>query len=180
MRHLPALSVLLAAVIMAGCSTHPPKSPDVQADVRSALDNRGLKDISIGQDRDKGVITLSGKVPTEAQKTEAASIAQSLAQGQVVANQLMVSPPGMEQDAAAIHDALDDGIDSNLKAMMIRLGSPDDVSYSVKSAVVTLTGTVASQDRRTALAKAATEVANVKQVVNELQVRRQKATTRSK
>ncbi len=90
----------------------------------------------------------------------------------------MVTPPGMEHDAVAIHNALDDGIESNLKAMLIRMGSPKDVSYSVASAVVTLTGTVRSQAKRAELAKAASEVANVKQVVNELQVQNQKATSR--
>ncbi|MEO7273805.1 MAG: BON domain-containing protein [Vicinamibacterales bacterium] len=179
MKKLTAVPFVLAA-LLAGCSSTPPKSPDVEAEVRSALDSRGLKDVSVTQDREKGIVTLGGKVPTESEKAEAASIAQSLAQGQVVANQLMVTPAGMEQDATAIHEAVDDGIESNMKAMLIRMGSPADVSYSVKSAVVTLTGTVGSQDARSSLAKAATDVANVKQVVNELQVRAQKATTRKK
>ncbi|MEO7158853.1 MAG: BON domain-containing protein [Vicinamibacterales bacterium] len=177
MKRFTVLPFVLAA-LLGGCSSTPPESPDVEAGVRSALDSRGLKDVSVSQDRDKGVVTLSGKVPTESEKSEAASIAQSIAPGQVVANQIMVTPAGMERDATAIHDAVDDGIESNLKAMMIRMGSPADVSYSVKSAVVTLTGTAGSQDARTSLAKAAAEVANVKQVVNELQVRDQKATTR--
>ena len=63
---------------------------------------------------------------------------------------------------------------------MIRIGSPADVTYSVTSSVVTLTGTVASQAIRTNVEKAAAGVANVKQVVNELQVQDQKATTRRK
>ncbi len=148
------------------------------ANLRSDLERRGLKDVSVAQDRDTGVVTLSGKVPSEDEKSAAASIAQTAAPGQVVANQIMVTPPGRAHDAAAIHDAVDDGIESNLKATMIRIGSPADVKYSVTSAVVTLTGTVASQAIRTNVEKAAADVANVKQVVNELQVQDQKATTR--
>ena len=169
---------ILFSASAAACSTTPAKSPDITANLRSDLERRGLKDVSVAQDRDTGVVTLSGKVPSEDEKSAAASLAQTAAPGQVVANQIMVTPPGMAHDATAIHDAIDDGIESNLKAMMIRIGSPADVKYSVTSAVVTLTGTVNSQQFRNELEKEAANVANVKQVVNELQVQDQKATTR--
>lgn len=171
---------MLLAALAAACSTGPAKSPDIAANVRSDLERRGLHDVSVAQDRDTGVVTLGGKVPSEEDKSAAASIAQAAAPKQVVANQIIVTPLGMERNATAIHDAVDDGIESNLKAMMIRIGSPADVKYSVTSAVVTLTGTVASQAIRTNVEKEAARVANVKQVVNELQVQDQKATTRRK
>ena len=173
---LPAVFILLAAA----CSSGPAKSPDVTGSLRTSLDTQGLREVTVAQDRDTGVVTLSGKVSSESDKTAAASIAQAAAPNQVVANQIMVAPPGGEENAKAIHDALDDGIEDNLKAMMIRMGSPPDVKYSVTAAVVTLTGTVATQEIRTDLAKAAADVANVKQVVNELQLKPQKATTRRK
>jgi osmotically-inducible protein OsmY len=47
----------------------------------------------------------------------------------------------------------------------------------VKSGVVTLTGEVNSQDKRTLAEKVATGVPNVQQVVNNLQVRNQKASS---
>jgi osmotically-inducible protein OsmY len=51
------------------------------------------------------------------------------------------------------------------------------VKYSVKSGVVTLTGEVNSQDNRTLAEKVATGVPNVQQVVNNLQVKNQKASS---
>jgi osmotically-inducible protein OsmY len=51
------------------------------------------------------------------------------------------------------------------------------VKYEVKSGVVMLTGEVKSEDTRTGAEKIATAVPNVKQVVNDLQVRDRKATS---
>jgi len=47
----------------------------------------------------------------------------------------------------------------------------------VKSGVVTLSGEVNSQDKRDNAEKVATNVPNVKQVVNDLQVKDQKASS---
>jgi osmotically-inducible protein OsmY len=51
------------------------------------------------------------------------------------------------------------------------------VKYSVKNHVITLTGDVDSQDKRTQAAALAASVPNVQQVVNELQVKEQKASS---
>jgi osmotically-inducible protein OsmY len=51
------------------------------------------------------------------------------------------------------------------------------VKYSVKNHVVTLTGDVDSQAKRTRAGEIASTVPNVQQVVNELQVKKQKATS---
>jgi osmotically-inducible protein OsmY len=50
------------------------------------------------------------------------------------------------------------------------------VKYAVHSGVITLTGEVHSQADRTATQNLAAAVPNVQQVVNELQVKDQKAT----
>jgi hyperosmotically inducible protein len=171
------LAPLLLAGLLVGCSSTPPPAPDVKDGVRAALDSRGLKDVTVSQDRDKGVVTLSGKVATEAAKAEAASVAQTIAGPQVVANEIVVTPSGMEDAASDINAAVDDGIESNMKALLIKMGGKDDVSYDSKAGVVTLTGTVSSQARRTEIEKAAAAVANVKQVVNEIEVTNQKATS---
>jgi osmotically-inducible protein OsmY len=53
----------------------------------------------------------------------------------------------------------------------------DDVKYKVKSGVVTLTGEVNSQNKRDQADQVATKVPNVRQVVNDLQVKNQKASS---
>jgi osmotically-inducible protein OsmY len=134
--------------------------------------------VSVAQDRDRGVVTLAGHVPADADKTEAASVTPGLASGQVVANEITVTPAGAEDEATRTRDALDDGIDGHVKAMLEKRLPGDDVKYSVESGVVTLTGTVASQARRTQIEKATIAVSNATQVVNKLDVKNQKATSR--
>ncbi len=72
---------------------------------------------------------------------------------------------------------LDKGIEQNLDAALIQARLHQDIKYAVKSGVVTLTGGVDSQAKRRAAAKIAAAVPNVQQVVNELQVKNQKASS---
>jgi osmotically-inducible protein OsmY len=61
--------------------------------------------------------------------------------------------------------------------MLVQHKLKDDVRYDVSNGVVTLKGTVPSQDRRSSVQKLAEQVPNVKQVVNELEVKHQRATS---
>jgi hyperosmotically inducible periplasmic protein len=70
---------LLAAGTLAGCSGTAAKSPDVSDSIRKSLDQAGLKDVSVSQDRDKGIVTLGGQVANENDKSQAESLAKSLA-----------------------------------------------------------------------------------------------------
>lgn len=84
---------------------------------------------------------------------------------------------GIEKEAKAVNSDLDDGIEKNLDAALIQNKMHDNVKYEVKSGVVTLTGEVNSQSKREQAGKVATGVPNVQQVVNDLQVRNQKASS---
>jgi hyperosmotically inducible periplasmic protein len=172
-----AILTLLAAGIMAGCSSTPAKSPDVSDSVRKSLDQAGLKDVSVSEDRDKGVVTLGGQVASDNDKSQAESLAKSLAGAQVVANQIAVIPVGGEKAAKAVNSDLDKGIEQNLDAALIQNKMHDNVKYAVKSGVVTLTGEVNSEDKRARAEKVATGVPNVQQVVNDLQIKNQKASS---
>jgi osmotically-inducible protein OsmY len=76
-----------------------------------------------------------------------------------------------------VNSDLDDGIEKNLDAALIQNKMHDNVKYAVKSGVVTLTGEVRSQNKRSLAEQVATSVPNVKQVVNDLQVKNQKASS---
>jgi osmotically-inducible protein OsmY len=169
------LLVLFVVGIFAGCSGTGTKSPDVSDIIRKSLDQANLKDVSVSQDRDKGVVTLGGHVAADADKSKAESIAKSIATGQVVANQIAVIPKGLEKETKTVISDLDQGIEKNLDAALIQNKMHDDVKYKVKSAVVTLTGEVNSQNKRDQAEQVAMKVPNVKQVVNDLQVKNQKA-----
>jgi osmotically-inducible protein OsmY len=176
LKTLSICAALLAAGILAGCS-QTPKSPDVTASIRTSLDQAGFKDVSVSQDREKGVVTLGGHVASDGDKAQAQSIATSVAGGQVVSNQIAVLPRGAENAAKAINSDLDDGIAKNLDAVLIANKLHKSVKYDVKNRVVTLTGEVASQSARRQAESVASSVPNVSQVVNELQVKNQKATS---
>jgi hyperosmotically inducible protein len=173
-RLLVTLLALSIAGSLTGCSDTT-KSPDVSDGIRKSLDQAGLKDVSVSQDRDKGVVTLGGHVPSDGDKSQAESIAKSIAGGQVVSNQIGVLPPAAE--AKTVHSDLVKGIENNLDAALIRHRLNKGVKYDVKNGVVTLTGEVNSQARRAQVEKVASAVPNVRQVVNELQVKDQKATS---
>jgi hyperosmotically inducible periplasmic protein len=172
-----SLLAFVVAGILSGCSGTSAKSPDVSDSIRTSLNQAGLKDVSISQDRDKGVVTLGGHVAADADKSQAEGIARSFAGPQVVADQIAVVPPGIERDAKAVNSDLDKGIEQNLDAALIQNQMHDSVKYDIKNGVATLTGEVNSQSRRAKAEKVASSVPNVQQVVNELQVKDQKASS---
>ena len=172
-----SLLALLVVVTLVGCSGTARQSPDVSDSIRKSLDQAGLKDVSVSQDRDKGVVTLGGHVAADADKSQAESIAKSIATGQVVANQIAVMPPSGESEAKAVNSDLDKAIEKNLDAALIQNKLHKNVKYDVKNGVVTLTGEVNSQSKRAQAEQIASAVPNVKQVVNDLQIKNQKASS---
>ena len=175
----PCLSLLavLAVGTLVGCSSMSSKSADVSDSLRASLNQAGLKSVSATQDRDKGVVTLGGHVAADSEKAQAESIAKSIAGNQVVSNQIAVIPPGAESAAKKVNADLDKGIESNLDAALVENKLDKSVKYDVKNHVVTLTGEVNSQSKRAQAERIAASVPNVQQVVNELQVKNQKATS---
>ena len=172
---LTMLALLVVGTFI-GCSTST-KSPDVSGSIRKSLDQAGLKDVTVSQDRDKGVVTLGGHVAVEADKAQAESLAKSIAAEQVVANQIAVTPPGVEGDAKTVNSDLDTGIEKNLDAALVTNRLHKGVKFDVKNGVVTLTGDVKSKNQRALAEKVASSVPNVKQVVNELEIKNPKATS---
>jgi osmotically-inducible protein OsmY len=130
----------------------------------------------VKQDIDKGVVTLGGHVAADADKTQAETIAKSMAGTQVVSDQIAVIPTG-EHDAKKVNSDLDKGIEGNLDAALLQNRLHKTVNYAVNNQVVTLSGEVDSQSKRAQAQTIASSVPNVQQVVNELQVKNQKATS---
>jgi osmotically-inducible protein OsmY len=167
---------LLAVGSFAGCSRNN-DAPDVSETIRKSMTAPELKDVSVHQDREKGVVTLGGHVASENDKMEAESIAKPIAGGQVVSNEIAVIPPGEKSEAKAVASDVDKGIGENLDAALIQNHLKDDVKYSVTNSVVTLTGEVNSQSKRMNVQQVAAAIPNVRQVVNELQVKNQRASS---
>ena len=96
MKSTSLLRLLTFAAVssLIGCSGAATKSPDVTDNVRKALDQANLHDVKVSQDRDKGVVTLTGQVAASGDKAQAESITKSIAGSQVVADEIAVVPPG--------------------------------------------------------------------------------------
>jgi hyperosmotically inducible protein len=99
------------------------ESPDIADSIRKSLDQAGFTNVSVSQDRDKGIVTLSGQVGNETDKSQAESLAKSFAGAQVVANQIVL-PIGAEKEAKAVNSDLDQGIEKNLEAALIQNKMP--------------------------------------------------------
>ena len=168
---------LLAAGMLGGCQSN--TAPDVTDNIRKSLDQAGFKDVSVSEDREKGVVTLTGTVPTDTDKQQAESIAKSNAPNLVVADQVSVRPPGNESEAKAVDSDLDKAIEKNLDATLVKHRLKKNVKYDVKNGVVTLKGDLPSQAKREQVEKLAASIPNVKQVVNEIEVKGQRATSTS-
>ena len=166
----------MTVALLVGCS-NTQKSPDVAGNIRRSIDQAGIKNVSVDQDATKGIVTLGGHVPAAADKDRADSIARSLAQGQVVANQIEVTPQGQESVAKTVDSKLDKGIGSNLDAALIQNGWDKAIRHSEKNGVVTLSGNVDSQQLRADVERMTASIPNVQQVVNTLQVKDQKASS---
>jgi hyperosmotically inducible protein len=174
---VPTVAALLALVGLTGCNSAETKSADISQAVRKSLDDAGLKDVTVNQDREKGIVTLGGKVTTENEKSRATFLVRPLAGNQVIATEIAVIPVGDEKDAKTVNKDLDKGIEHNVDAALVAAKMHDGVKFDVKNAVVTLSGEVDSQAKRAATEQLVVVVPNVKQVVNTLQVKGQKATS---
>ena len=177
LRVFSIIGLTVAFYGLTGCTRASQKSPDVVGAVRQGLDQADLKDISVSQDRDKGVVTLTGHVPTEDAKSQAENIAKTAAGGEVVANEIAVLAPDDAKTVKTVNADTDKGIEHNLDATFVANHLKSLLKYDVKNGVVTLKGDVDSQSERAQAAKLAAGVPNVSQVVNEVQVKNQKATS---
>lgn len=145
------------------CSTTAQKSPDVSSQIRNSLDQTGLKDVSVSQDRDKGVVTLKGTTDSDADKGQAESIAKSIASSQVIANEIAVRPSGEESTARTVDSDTDKSIEKNFDAALAKNQLRKEVKYDVKNGVITLKGSVNTRSQRKEVEKLASSVPNVKQ-----------------
>lgn len=169
-------AVVLAVAGLVGCASNP--APDVSGKVRDSLKQAGLNDVTVSQNRDKGVVTLGGNVAQDADKLRAEQIAKQVAGGQVVADEIAVLPPNDRSAAKSVNSDLDKGIEANLDAALTQ-ANIKGVSHSTKNGVVTLKGDLETPALRANVERLATGVPNVQQVVNEIDVKNQRATSSS-
>ena len=101
MRSIRILAILsvFAMVFTMACSQQRANTPDVSGQIKDGLKANNLANVDVKEDRDKGVITLTGDVKSDQEKVQAEDIAKQNAGGLVIANEIGVRPEGAEGDA---------------------------------------------------------------------------------
>jgi hyperosmotically inducible periplasmic protein len=144
-----------------------------QDSVEKALQQSELQDVTVSEDQDKNTITLGGTLHSDETKSKAAEIAKAAAGTRIMANEISVQPVGSESQAKDVSSNLEDGIEKNYKAALIASAlDKQHISFTAKNGLLTLTGSVHSATERHHAQKLATEIPNVQQVLNQIEVRR--------
>jgi len=172
-RHLlPGAALLLGTLAIAGCHNQP-AHPDEKSAVTNSLNSNNLSAVSVSQDRDQGVITLTGNVTSDDQKAQAESLAKQAAPDYTVADEIGVRPTGDSSQAGAVASNLDSAIEDNYKASIKANKNLDDQSihFKAKNGTLVLKGSVKTVAQKKEAESLAKHVPNVQQVVNELEVK---------
>ncbi len=168
-----------SALLILGACNNNAQHPDVKDAVDTAMTRHDLGVVKVSQDRDKGVLTLSGDVETPDKKSEAESVAKEAAPGYTIANEIGVRPIGEESQAKAVDSNLDDGIENNYKAAIKAHKDLDDQSihYDAQNGTLVLKGSVKTVAQKKEAALLAKNTPNVKDVIDEIEVNPKKHST---
>ena len=166
-------ATFMALFLVVGCNREA-QHADVKDAVDTAMTRNNLGVVKVSQDRDKGVLTLTGDVDSADKQMQAESVAKEAAPGYVVANELAVRPPNADaSQMKAVDSNLDDGIENNYKAAIKAHKNLDDQSihFDAKNGTLVLKGSVKTAAQKSEAMTLAKSVPNVKEVVNELEVK---------
>jgi osmotically-inducible protein OsmY len=141
--------------------------------VKQALQQAELKDVTVDEDRDHNTITLAGKVHSEKARRQATEVAKAAAGDRNIANEISVQPVGAESESKDIASDLDGAIEKNYKAVLIAKGlDKEHIRFGAKNGVLTLKGRVKNPSERKQAEQIAQATPNVRQVLNEIDVNR--------
>ena len=171
MKAFATLFVLAALLLTIACSRR--DNVSYKDDVKKALEQAELKDVTVAEDKDKNTITLGGTVHSDELKAKAGDVAKATANTRIIANEISVQPVGSESQARDVASNLDDAIEKDYKAALISSGlDKQHVRFKAKNGVLTLTGSVKNANERQQAAKLAAEIPHTQQVLNQIKVRR--------
>jgi osmotically-inducible protein OsmY len=121
---------------------------------------------AIDVDVQGGMITLSGKVHTAAEKARAEQVARGIDGATGVKNNLQVVPKSQEKMVEQTDELIEDKVEAALKIQ----GLASDVTVdSVNNGVVTLKGKTDSLGRQLAAIETAVKVPGVKRVASQIE-----------
>jgi len=155
-----AALILCGMFVLTGCNKD--KFPDEKDAVNNAMTANNLGAVNVSQDREKGVMTLKGDLESTDKKEQAQTVAKQAAPDYTIANEIGVRPPDNGQDnykaALKAHQNLD----------------AQSISYKAKNGTLVLSGSVKTAAQKSEAGKLAKNIPNVKEVVNEIEVKTSK------
>ena len=166
------LILFLCCFTLLACSHDANAPQNVKESVEKSLAQAGFEhDVNVEIDRDKGVVTLKGRVRSQDLKDRAGQAAQQASPGLIIANELSVEPVDQEKDAKAIEKNVDEAIEKNYKAALIANHLDDqNIHFHATNGVLTLEGSARDAASRATAEKLAASIPNVQNVVNKLDV----------
>jgi hyperosmotically inducible protein len=172
---LASATVALGILAVVGCRAN---HPDEKSAVTGSLSTNNLNSVNVSQDRQKGVMTLTGSVDSDNLKSQAELLARQAAPDYTIADEIGVRPPG-DDEAGAAASKRDSAIEDNFEAEIKEHKSLNDqsISCSAKNGTLVLTGSVKTAHQKEEAEKLAKNIPNVQQVVNELEVKPGKHST---
>jgi hyperosmotically inducible protein len=174
---IPTLVVLLSFV--GGCNSHAVDDSAITAKIKSRLaTDSDTSAIRISVETKDGVVTLTGNVPNDTEKTKAETLAKNTDGVKRVQNEIKVNPEAsssLSEKAKEAGDAISDAaILTKLKAKLLADGiSGTDVD--VNNGQVVLKGQVDDPQKKAKAEDLAKNTDGVKNVKNELTIKKYKS-----
>ena len=167
-----ATSLIAVIMVLTGCmrSDH----PDVKLAVYNSLDQHDLRSVTVSEDREAGVITLSGIVGANDRRQRAEQIAQQAAPGYSIVDRIQVDNAGLQGEVKAATQAarFDSAIEDHFRATLAshRALKTQNIKFAANNGTLTLKGTVRTAQERREAEDLAKKEPQVQHVVNEIQI----------
>src|SRR5262249_22536048 len=181
-----AISIVIAiTVVLVGCSSQEAKDSAVTAKVKSKLAaDPQTSAIKIGVQTNEGVVTLSGTVPSDTEKSRTEEIAKNTDGVSRVVNDIKVNPESLgatnvekkvDEAAKSVGEAVSDtAILAKLKAKLLADGITG-TNVDVNNGEVVLKGQVDDAQKKAKAEELARKTDGVKDVKNQLIVKKLKS-----
>jgi len=153
-----------AACVSAGCH----RGPDTEGDVRKALDQANMQEVTVKVDDPSNIVHLKGTVASMAVRSRAQEVADAVVgtSGRVL-NELTVK---------GLNDTTADDLDGQIRRGLNKMIENDPtlkerkIDFEVANGVVTINGEVRTPDEKNRVGEMTKAAPGVKDVANGLQI----------
>jgi osmotically-inducible protein OsmY len=157
----------LAVAAYAGTGCH--RGPDVEGNVRKALDQANMQEVAVKVDGESSIVHLKGTVGSMAVRSRAQEVADAVVgtSGRVL-NELTVK---------GLNDTTADDLDGQIRRGLDKMIDNDpalnqrDVNFEVANGMVTINGEVRTVDEKNRVGEMTKAAPGVKDVANGLQIK---------